>query len=280
MTFCILAKKDLSWRKGKNPLPKTFSHSQDMSLFVGGPTLRLTAGRAFRCPFLENQLAGLRALFLSDGLYVGFDEAVLLWISYLERCKQMQGLCLGFGSISLFVSFQMKSNSNRRPKTVCCGLCLIAIFRFSENRGVGKVPSVCPASRSDLDAGLCYPKCRSGYSGIGKEWFLVPSMPQFGHEPELFIQNLRQHTLTVYIPDQRFGVFSSFFFSKGIMSVLNLSTVLFPKERSTCGATGNSWQHTGTEGRSSVFPPSPCVVIMSMEWSFKAHSESKLSTLA
>ena len=35
-----------------------------MSIFVSGHKLRLTAGRAFRCPLLENQLAGLRALFL------------------------------------------------------------------------------------------------------------------------------------------------------------------------------------------------------------------------
>ena len=32
--------------------------------------------------------------------------------------------------------------------------------------------------------------------------------------------------------------------------MINLSIVLFPKERSTRGA--NSWQHTGTEGRWSV----------------------------
>ena len=53
----------------KKPLQKP-SPIPKMSFFVGGHTLRLTGGRAFRCTFLENQLAGLRALYSSDGLYV------------------------------------------------------------------------------------------------------------------------------------------------------------------------------------------------------------------
>ena len=68
MRFCILAKTNLSRTKSKKkkPLQKSFSHSQDRSFSVGGHTLRLTAGRAFGCLFLENQLAGLTALFSCD----------------------------------------------------------------------------------------------------------------------------------------------------------------------------------------------------------------------
>ena len=44
-----------------------------MSFFVGGHTLRLTAERTFRCPFLENQLA-LRALFSPLGSFVKGDK--------------------------------------------------------------------------------------------------------------------------------------------------------------------------------------------------------------
>ena len=62
-TFLHLSKKEIVLKKMQkkktlqkpSPIPK-------MSFFVGGHTLRLTGGRAFHCPFLENQLAGLRAL--------------------------------------------------------------------------------------------------------------------------------------------------------------------------------------------------------------------------
>ena len=65
MTFLHLSKKEFVLNNmQKNPLQKTFSHSQDMSIFVGGRTLRLTAERAIRCPFLENQLARLKGLSL------------------------------------------------------------------------------------------------------------------------------------------------------------------------------------------------------------------------
>ncbi len=33
-------------------------------------------------------------------------------------------------------------------------------------RGVGRVPAICPAGQED-DAGLCYPVCADGYSGVG-----------------------------------------------------------------------------------------------------------------
>ena len=63
MIFLHLSKKDFVLNKMQNTASQTFPHSQVMSIFVGGCTLRLTAGREFGCPFLENQLAGLRALF-------------------------------------------------------------------------------------------------------------------------------------------------------------------------------------------------------------------------
>ena len=51
-----------------------------MSFFVGGHTLRLTAGRAFRCPFLENQLAGLSGHFSFDGSFVIMNIVLkVLW---------------------------------------------------------------------------------------------------------------------------------------------------------------------------------------------------------
>ena len=70
-----------NWWEGKVPAPPsqnatcwnywikwiiTFIHSQDMSFFVSRHALRLTAGSAFGCPFLENELAGPRALFTTD----------------------------------------------------------------------------------------------------------------------------------------------------------------------------------------------------------------------
>src|SRR5437867_5253923 len=41
-------------------------------------------------------------------------------------------------------------------------------FCWSETigRGVGTVPTDCSSSQ-DKDAGLCYPKCPAGYSGVG-----------------------------------------------------------------------------------------------------------------
>lgn len=45
----------------------------------------------------------------------------------------------------------------------------------SYGRGVGVVPTVCGAGR-ELDAGLCYDNCRSGYSGVGPVcWGRCPS---------------------------------------------------------------------------------------------------------
>lgn len=39
--------------------------------------------------------------------------------------------------------------------------------RESYNRGVGEAPSQCPRNKPEKDAGLCYPRCRSGFHGVG-----------------------------------------------------------------------------------------------------------------
>ncbi len=40
-------------------------------------------------------------------------------------------------------------------------------WRSSYGRGVGVIPTACPSTRPQYDAGLCYPYCRSGFSGVG-----------------------------------------------------------------------------------------------------------------
>lgn len=39
-------------------------------------------------------------------------------------------------------------------------------YKSKYGRGAGTVPSKCPSGEV-LDAGLCYPKCRNGYKGVG-----------------------------------------------------------------------------------------------------------------
>lgn len=41
------------------------------------------------------------------------------------------------------------------------------IWKRAYGRGVGTIPNVCPGHKPDMNAGLCYPYCRSGYYGVG-----------------------------------------------------------------------------------------------------------------
>ena len=69
----FVLKKKMQKTASKNlPFPRCY-------FFVCSHTLRLTAGRAFGCPFLENQLAGLRALFTSD------DSLIILIHSFRKQ---------------------------------------------------------------------------------------------------------------------------------------------------------------------------------------------------
>ena len=56
MIFLHRSKKDFVLnKKEKKNASENLLHSQDMSFFVSGHTLRLTAGRAFGCLFLKNR---------------------------------------------------------------------------------------------------------------------------------------------------------------------------------------------------------------------------------
>ena len=47
---------------------------------------------------------------------------------------------------------------------------LLIVCRLVSSRGSGKEQTACSGSRPVLQGGLCYPRCRSGYSGKGKKW--------------------------------------------------------------------------------------------------------------
>ena len=50
---------------------------------------------------------------------------------------------------------------------------LFIVYRDSQDRGAGVINNACPSSHPDLweflDYEFCYPNCRSGYTGKGKE---------------------------------------------------------------------------------------------------------------
>jgi hypothetical protein len=56
--------------------------------------------------------------------------------------------------------------SSAQPTTLGLGAQPVAHARAAYGRGVGTTPTGCGAGRG-LDAGLCYPACKSGYSGVG-----------------------------------------------------------------------------------------------------------------
>ena len=72
--------------------------------------------------------------------------------------------------------FCRSQTSPRRPAPAPCppgfhddgATCRLenVVAKPSYARGVGVVPTVCPSGQV-LDAGLCYPDCQSGYSGVG-----------------------------------------------------------------------------------------------------------------
>jgi hypothetical protein len=42
----------------------------------------------------------------------------------------------------------------------------VSCAKRSHGRGVGTIPSLCPAGREN-DAGLCYTPCQPGFAGVG-----------------------------------------------------------------------------------------------------------------
>ena len=48
--------------------------------------------------------------------------------------------------------------------------CFYLFFlRSIHERGNGVSDNACPSSHPDKNGALCYPKCRSGYHGVGKD---------------------------------------------------------------------------------------------------------------